>query len=102
MVYHRNEKSSHSASIVKSPRRVDAHAVIVIDRTASRLVREREGDDTGSGLTSSALIPLPNGLNIPSDLIQVRKVVTGQHSQHHGQGLGAAFVVLAGTAQIRG
>jgi hypothetical protein len=29
-----------------------------------------------------ALLRLLNGLNIASDLIQVRKVVTGQQSQH--------------------
>jgi hypothetical protein len=29
---------------------------------------------------AAALLPLPNGLNITSDLIQVRKVMTGQQS----------------------
>ena len=53
------------------------------------------------GLRAAALFPLPNGLNITSDLIQVRKVVTGQHSQHHAQGLRAALIVLAGALQIR-
>ena len=53
------------------------------------------------GLRAAALSPLPNGLNIPSDLIQVRQVVTGQHSQHHAQGLRASLIVLAGALQIR-
>ena len=48
------------------------------------------------GLRAGALFPLPSSLNITSDLIQVRKVVTGQHSQHHAQGLRAALIVLAG------
>ena len=39
---------------------------------------------------------LPNGLNITSDLIQVRKVVTRLHSQHRAHGLRAALIVLAG------
>ena len=43
----------------------------------------------------TALFPLLNGLNIASDLIQVRKIVTGQQSQHHVQGLRAALIVLA-------
>jgi len=50
---------------------------------------------------AAALFPLPNGLNITRDLIQVRKVVTGQHSQQQAQGLRAALVVLAGALQIR-
>jgi hypothetical protein len=41
------------------------------------------------------LLPLLNGLNIAIDLIQVRKVVTCQQSQHHLQGLRAALIVLA-------
>jgi hypothetical protein len=45
------------------------------------------------------LLPL-NGLNIASDLSQVRKVVTGQQSQHHAQGLRAALIVLADALQI--
>ena len=53
------------------------------------------------GLRAAALFPLPNGLNITSDLIQVRKVVTSQHSQHHAQGLRAALIVLAGALHIR-
>src|SRR5712692_4667075 len=35
---------------------------------------------------STPLLPLLNGLNIAGDLIQVRKVVTGQQSQHNVQG----------------
>jgi hypothetical protein len=49
---------------------------------------------------AKALLPLLNGLNIPSDLIQVRKVVTCQQSQHRAQGLRAALIVLAGALQI--
>ncbi len=41
------------------------------------------------------------GLNITSDLIQVRKVVTGYHWQHHAQGLRAALIVQAVALQIR-
>jgi hypothetical protein len=48
----------------------------------------------------TALLPLLNGLNIARDLVQVRKVVTGQQPQHHAQGLWAAFVVLSGALQI--
>src|SRR5712692_8910105 len=76
------ERSFHSKSISDHLLdSVDAHAVVVIDRAA-------------------ALFP-PHGLNITSDLVQVRKVVTGQHSQHHGQRLRAALIVLAGALQIR-
>ena len=42
-----------------------------------------------------------DGSNIPSNLFQVREVVTGQHAQHHAQGLGAALVMLASTIPIR-
>ncbi len=41
-----------------------------------------------------------NGLNIASDLSQVRKVVPCQQSQHHTHGLWAALIVLAGALQI--
>jgi hypothetical protein len=40
--------------------------------------------------------PLLNGLNIAADLFQVRKVVTGQQSQHNFQGFRPALIVLAG------
>ncbi len=53
------------------------------------------------GFRVAALFPLPNGLNIASELLQVREVVTGQHSHHHAQGLRAALIVLAGALQIR-
>src|SRR5215472_13172607 len=36
-----------------------------------------------------------------SNLIQVRKVMTGQQSQHHTQGLRPALIVLASALQIR-
>ena len=52
-------------------------------------------------LRTAALGLLSNGVNIPRELIQVREVVTGQHSQHHAQGLRAALIVLAGALQIR-
>ena len=42
-----------------------------------------------------ATTPLLNGVNITTDLIKVRKVVTGEKSQHHAQGLQAALIVLA-------
>ena len=49
---------------------------------------------------AEALLPLLNGFNISSDLIQVRKVVTGQQSQHHAQRLRAALIVLPCALQI--
>ena len=48
----------------------------------------------------AALPPLLNGVNITSDLIKVRKIVTGEQSQHHAQGFQAALIVLAGALQI--
>ncbi len=51
-------------------------------------------------LSVAALPPLQNGVNITSDLIKVRKIVTGEQSQHHAQGLQAALIVLAGALQI--
>jgi len=51
-------------------------------------------------LFGTALLLLLNGLNIASDLSQVRKVVTGQQWQHHAQGLPAALIMLAGALQI--
>ena len=53
-----------------------------------------------SVLSVAALPPLPNGVNITSDLIKVRKIVTGEQSQHHAQGLQASLIVLAGALQI--
>ena len=47
----------------------------------------------------AALLPLLKGLNITSDLIDVRKVVTGQQSQNHTQGFRAALIVLASAPQ---
>jgi hypothetical protein len=44
---------------------------------------------------------LPGSFDVASDLIQVGKIVTGEESQHHGQGLWAALIVLAGTLQLR-
>ena len=46
------------------------------------------------------LLPLSQGLDITSDLIQVRKVMAGYQSQHHIQGLGATLIVLASALQI--
>src|SRR5271168_4753433 len=43
---------------------------------------------------TAALAPRFKGLNITTDLMQVGKVVTGQQSYHHGQGLRATFIVL--------
>jgi hypothetical protein len=37
-------------------------------------------------LCAAALFPLPGDFDTASDLIQVRKVVTRHHSQHHPQG----------------
>ena len=51
-------------------------------------------------LSVAALPPLLNGVNITSDLIKVRKIVTGEQSQHHAQGLQASLIVLAGALQI--
>jgi hypothetical protein len=50
---------------------------------------------------AAALLPLLNGLNITSNLIQVRKVVAGQQAQHHAQRLRAALIVLAAAVQVR-
>ena len=68
-----------------------------------RIVRARRSEPAPRmvrDLRAAALFPLPNGLNITSDLIQVRKVVAGQHSQHHAQGLRATLTVPAGALQI--
>ena len=46
------------------------------------------------------LLPLSQGLDITSDLIQVRKVMGRYQLQHHTQGLGAALIVLANALQI--
>ena len=51
-------------------------------------------------LSVAALPPLLNGVNITSDLIKVRKIVTCEQSQHHAQGFQAALIVLAGALQI--
>src|SRR5208282_1733055 len=47
-----------------------------------------------------ALAPRLKGLNITTDLMQVRKVVTGQQSYHHGQGLRATLIVLPAALQV--
>jgi hypothetical protein len=43
----------------------------------------------------ATLRSFPRGLDISSNLIQMRKVMTGQQSQHHPQRLGATLIVLA-------
>ncbi len=63
--------------------------------------RSEPAPRTVRGHSAVALFSLPSGLNITSDLIQVRKVVARQQSQHHAQGLRAALIVLAGALQIR-
>jgi len=48
------------------------------------------------------LFPLPDGLQVAGDLLHVRKVVAGLHSQHLAQGFPAALIVQPGTVQIPG
>jgi len=49
---------------------------------------------------AAALAPRLKGLNITTDLMQVGKVVTGQQSYHHGQGLRATLIVLPAALQV--
>ena len=49
---------------------------------------------------AAALAPRLKGLNITTDLIEVGKVVTGQQSYHHGQGLRATLIVLPAALQV--
>jgi hypothetical protein len=49
---------------------------------------------------AAALAPRLKGLNITADLMQVGKVVTGEQSHHHGQGLRAPFIVLPAALQV--
>jgi len=49
---------------------------------------------------ASALAPRLKGLNITTDLIEVGKVVTGQQSYHHGQGLRATLIVLPAAFEV--
>ena len=43
---------------------------------------------------AAVLAPRLKGFDITTDLMQVGKVVTGQHLDHHGQGLRATLIVL--------
>ena len=61
----------------------------------------RCGAGTRSDVLAGKLPFLPGGFDIASNLIQVRKVMTRQESQHHIQGLQTALIVLAGALQIR-
>ena len=65
-----------------------------------RIPRPRQKSDLPTTQRLVALLPLSQGLDITSDLIQVRKVMAGYQSQHHIQGLGAALMVLASALQI--
>ena len=49
---------------------------------------------------AAALAPRLKSLNITTDLMQVGKVVTGQQSDHHGQGLRATLIVLPAASQV--
>lgn len=49
---------------------------------------------------AAALAPRLQGLNIAPDLMQVGKVVTGQQSLHHGQGLRATLIVAPAALQV--
>jgi len=51
---------------------------------------------------AAALAPRLKGLNITTELMQVGKVVTGQQSYHHGQGLRASLIVLSTALQVLG
>jgi len=54
----------------------------------------------GLEVVAAALAPRLKGLNITTDLMQVGKVVTGQQSYHHGQGLRAPLIVLPAALQV--
>ena len=48
-----------------------------------------------------ALAPRLDGFNMTTDLMQVGKVVTGQQSYHHRQGLRATLTVLPAAFEVR-
>jgi hypothetical protein len=88
-------KSSFDLSIVKSCHRWKPS---VRDYLAA--VLPGLADDSTACSRGAALAQRLKGSNITTDLMQVRKVVTGQQSYHHRQGLRAPLIVLPAALQV--